>query len=161
MTVGMQLLGGPERATVSLKNLAASAWWSELCSDFPAFLTKILDLCTELSWLHLAVLSANPFTVKIVADTDPGSAMLGMPSPALLSLFAQPTLVHLGDPEGTAEALDYLGTTYPHVPDVILPYTCTPAFIKDAWAVVSPHAGYHLPSPAIVYTSRVSAASRL
>ena len=141
VSVGLQLSGGPERRTVSLSGVKSSAWRSELPIDFPDFLSDILGLCKELTWLQLAVLSGDPDTVRKVDQATEATAetvVAGFPSPALLSLFAQPTLMDQAGEELNDHVLVVLQPINPSIPYTLLEDTVTPEFIKEAWSLVRP-----------------------
>lgn len=126
----LKAAGSKPPAPVSLAGVDPDSWRAELPEEIPAFITAVLRLCTELSWLHLAVLSGDPATVRLVHGSAGGSdSPSSIITPALLSLFAQQTTVKLNGPL----------VLPPHssgsVHNILVGKSCTPEFARDAWAL--------------------------
>ena len=114
---------------VSLRGVDPSSWRSELPPDCPACMMDVLRLCTELDWLHLAVLSGHAATAELVhgltASSDSRPSVF---TPALLSVFAHPVMASQrpGDVSFSEAIL---------IPDIVVGQSCTPDFMRDVWSL--------------------------
>ena len=125
-----KLLGA---APISLAGVRPHSWKSELPQDLPTFVLHVLELCSELDWLHLAVLSGDTATVRIVhrsvgSFASSSSAL----TPALLSLFAQPTWAN---PAKVKAPLESPPSASMPIPLIVVGEACSPDFVRDAWSL--------------------------
>ena len=128
--VDSKLLGADP---IRLAGVRPHSWESELRQHLPAFVLPILELCSELDWLHLAVLSGDIATVRIVHRSMSSVASSSSPlTPALLSLFAQPTWATLAKVKAPFESPP---STFMPIPLVVVGEACSPEFVRDAWSL--------------------------